>query len=466
VAHGGARRAVLNERPARPKEGFDLRLGIGVVIATTANAFEAVAVVTALPEISDALDGDALYGATFATYMLANLVAIIATGELADRRGPFVPFLVGAVLFSAGLVVSGLAPTMAVLVIGRALQGLGGGALYGVSYAAIGKGFSSDHQPRVFAWLSSAWVLPAVLGPLVAGVVVEHLSWRWVFLGLLPLVPVLLVLAGPALRRLAAETPVATAGVEADRRQPSRLMPALTLAAGVGLLVVSLPSDRPVVAVGGTVVGLAVSWRPLRQLFPAGFVVAAPGLAAIVVVRLLVNYGFFTVDSTIPLAADRIHGSSALVAGLLLAGGSLAWTVATTIHSRRAHQWPAQSTVAAGFGCVAVGAVITLPMLLSSVTPWLAFGTWAVAGFGIGLVFNTTSVRAMAAAPHGGEGVVGSQLQMADALGFAVGGAVSGAFVASADRVDGSVQVPLAMVWITAAVIAVLGAAVALRRLR
>jgi MFS family permease len=449
MAARGARSPALSESP------FDTRLGIGVVLATTVNAFEAIAVVTALPEISDALDGDALYGATFSAYMLANLVAIIATGEQSDRRGPLVPFVVGAVVFAAGLLVSGLAPTMTVLVVGRVLQGLGGGALYGVAFAAIGKGFDADHQPRVFAWLSSAWVLPSVIGPLIAGVVVSQLSWRWVFLGLLPLVPVTVVLTAPALRRLAPDSKPAA---------PSRLVPALVLAAGVGLLVAALPDRRPAVAVGGAVLGLAVAWWPLRRLFPLGFARLARGLAAVIVVRLLANYSFFIVDSTIPLAADRIHGTSALVGGLLLTGASLTWTAATLLHSARAKQWLLQRVLVAGFLLLAVGSLLVLPILRSAVSPWLAFGTWMIAGFGIGLVFNATSVDAMGDAPDGGEGVVGSQLQMADALGFAIGGAVSGAFVAAADRGDGAVGSPLAVVWLSAAAVATLAAAIAWRR--
>src|SRR5207342_2962191 len=82
-------------------------LAAGLVMAVTLNAFEAVAVVTAMPAISKELNGDRLYGAAFSAYMLANLVALVVGGEQSDRRGPAAPFLGGVAVFAVGLVVAG-----------------------------------------------------------------------------------------------------------------------------------------------------------------------------------------------------------------------------------------------------------------------------------------------------------------------------------------------------------------------
>ena len=100
-------------------------LAAGLVMAVTLNAFEAVAVVTAMPAISKELNGDRLYGAAFSAYMLANLVALVVGGEQSDRRGPAAPFLGGVAVFAVGLVVAGLAPTMEIVLLGRVLQGAG-----------------------------------------------------------------------------------------------------------------------------------------------------------------------------------------------------------------------------------------------------------------------------------------------------------------------------------------------------
>ena len=103
-------------------------------------------------------------------------------------------------VFAIGLVVGGLAPSMLVLVLGRALQGLGAGAMPAISYVCIGRGYPHEQRPTMFALISSAWVIPSVAGPALAGVIGSAFGWRWVFLGLLPLCGVigLLALAGVA----------------------------------------------------------------------------------------------------------------------------------------------------------------------------------------------------------------------------------------------------------------------------
>ena len=96
--------------------------------------------------------------------------------------------MAGLVAFIGGLAISGTATTMAQLVAGRAVQGLGGGLLITAIYVVLGEAFPEVVRPKIFAAMSGAWVLPALLGPIVAGTLSEHASWRWVFIGLLPFV--------------------------------------------------------------------------------------------------------------------------------------------------------------------------------------------------------------------------------------------------------------------------------------
>ena len=110
-------------------------------------------------------------------------------------------------LFSAGLAVAGLAPTMLILVAGRALQGIGGGAVPAVAYASIGRGLPGRLRARMMAVLSTAWVVPGLAGPALSAEVAHLFGWRWVFLGLLPLVAIAGLIALPSLRRLAHRAP-------------------------------------------------------------------------------------------------------------------------------------------------------------------------------------------------------------------------------------------------------------------
>ena len=428
-------------------------LAAGLVMAVTLNAFEAVAVVTAMPAISKELHGDRLYGAAFSAYMLANLVALVVGGEQSDRRGPAAPFLGGVTVFAIGLVVAGLAPTMAVVLLGRVLQGAGSGSLASVAYVGIGRAWSAEDQPRLFALLSTAWVVPSLVAPVAAGWITEQVGWRWVFLGLLPLVPILLLLAARPLIRLGPPPEPHTG----ERRWPL----AARLAAGSGLVLAGLQAASVLMALPLLAVGLALAAPALLRLLPEGTLRAEPGIPAAIAARLCVNIAFFGCDTFVPLAATRIHGASTLVAGAVILGGSLVWTAGANLSARM--HWPPARAARTGFLALAAGTAGTVLVTVSAIPLWVTFLTCALSGFGIGVVFNTTSVSAMGQAPAGQEGLIGSQLGVADALGFATIGAIGGAMVGVADRGVLDLAPALALVFVLASAIALVGAAVAPR---
>jgi len=131
------------------------RLTVGLVMLVVATAFEALAVATSMPATVRELGHLDLYGWAFSAFLLTNLVGITVGGGESDRIGPARVISAGTLLFASGLVVSGFAPSMAVIVAGRALQGFGGGLLFSAAYAAIARAYRVEIQPRVLAVLSS-----------------------------------------------------------------------------------------------------------------------------------------------------------------------------------------------------------------------------------------------------------------------------------------------------------------------
>ena len=241
-------------------------LTAGLLGLVSAAAFEGLAVPTVLPALVDELGGLELYGWAFSAFWLTNIIGITLAGSDADRRGPGRALAVGTLLFAAGLIVSGLAPGMPFVIAGRAIQGLGSGALGSVVYAAIARAYDPSARPRMIALVSSAWVVPGLVGPALAGVVTDTVGWRWVFLGIVP--PVLLMGAAvyPQLARLG---PVerAVAPARDDRR---RALDAVQLAVGSTVVLAGLSVAWPLPAIPLLAGGLWLGAAALRHLLPPG----------------------------------------------------------------------------------------------------------------------------------------------------------------------------------------------------
>ena len=199
-------------------------LTVGLVLTITLVAFEALAVSTVMPIAARELGGLELYGWVFSAFFLGSLIGIVVVGGLIDRRGLALPFAAGLSLFGAGLLIGGLAPSMQVLVLARFIQGLGAGTIQPIAYTAIARTLPESLRPRMFATLSTAWVVPGLIGPAIAGTIGELVGWRYVFLGLLPLIGIAGALTLGALRNVAAAPPRTTVQ---DRRLPLALVVAL-----------------------------------------------------------------------------------------------------------------------------------------------------------------------------------------------------------------------------------------------
>ncbi len=205
------------------------RLLVGVVGAVVAVAFEAIAVSTAMPVAARDLDGLSQYGLAFSIFLTTSLVGMVAGGELADRRGPLVPFVTASVVFAVGLGLAAVAPSMWVLVVARGVQGLGAGLNVVALYVVVARAYPASLRPRVFSAMSGGWIVPALVGPPIAGLLADRVSWRAVFLLVLPLLVTATLLVVPHLRGtgVASGDPV---------RSRSRLVPAAAAAAATGLL--------------------------------------------------------------------------------------------------------------------------------------------------------------------------------------------------------------------------------------
>jgi MFS family permease len=402
-------------------------LTAGLVLTITFVASEALAVVTVMPVVARDLGGVGLYGWAFSAFLLGSVVGIVVAGREADRRGPAIPFVAGLLLFGAGLAVAGLAPSMTVLVAGRVLQGLGAGAAPAVAYATVGRTLTGPLQARMMAVLSTAWVVPGLAGPVLAAEVAHVFGWRWVFLGLLPLVAVAGVIAVPALVRLG---PPGSA-----REQEHRLTDGVVTAAGAGMILAGLTlavGSGAVLAGGALIVaGGAAGLPALRRLAPAGTLSARPGLPAAILVRGLLTFAFFGTDTYVTLAITAVRHRSPLVASIAVTGATLTWAAGSWVQARLSGTWEGRRLVRAGLVIVLAGVAGMIVMLQPVVPVWVGLAAWTLAGLGMGLGFTPLSLMILGRAPPGREGWASASMNLADVLGTAIGIGVGGAAVAA-----------------------------------
>ncbi len=404
-------------------------LTFGILLGVTLVAFEALAVVTIAPRFSAELGGTHLYGWVFSGLLLTSLFGTVLGGQLSDSRGPGWVILLGIIVFGLGLVVGAAAPSMPVLLIGRLLQGLGGGALVTALYAVVNLAYDDRLRPSLFAAMSSAWVVPGLVGPLLAGLVAEAVGWRAVFWGLLPLLVGVAGLTVPAFGRfLRPDAPKA----------PSRLPQALGLSLGTGLFLAGLTLASwwglVLLAVGGP-----LAFWSLRKLTPAGTLRARPGLPAVVASRGLFYAAFGGVEAFLAFMLTRVHGYSEAVTGVAIATGALSWALGSFVQSRLdkrgAGDLERARRIRLGTVLLSIGLPVQLVALFApSYSLPISVVGWATAGLGIGLAHATASVLAFAYAPEGQGGTVSASLQLADQFSSALSTGIGGALLAFATR--------------------------------
>lgn len=406
-----------------------MALTVGLVMMITVAAFEALAIGTVLPKVKDDLGDVALYGWVFSAFLLTSLVGITFAGEQADQYGPGRPYAIGLTLFAIGLAIGGFAPSMEVLVAGRAIQGIGAGAIPPVAYVAVARAYPESARPRMFALFSTAWVLPGLVGPALAGAGAEYLTWRVVFIAILPLVGAAALLTLPALRRIGPPPP----GEANDAPDRSRVPVSLALAAGAGLLLggISLRSawfSPPLV-----LAGLAVSAPALHRLTPSGTFRAARGLPAAIVGIGALNWAFFATDAFIPFMLTEVRGTSTLVAGFVITSATLSWSAGTWIVDQTATRFQRRSMVCVGFALIVVGIAGLVPVLHGDVPVGVTVLTWAIGGLGIGIAYPNFSLITLAEAPTAEVGMVSSAVKLTEALSAAMGTGIAGAIVAGGE---------------------------------
>jgi EmrB/QacA subfamily drug resistance transporter len=404
-------------------------------------AIDSTIIATAVPSVVADLGGFGQFPWLFSVYLLAQAVTVPVYGKLADLFGRKPVMLFGIGLFLTGSILCSAAWSMLALIIFRALQGLGAGAIQPMSMTIAGDIYTLEERGRVQGYLASVWGVSAVVGPTLGGVFSEYLTWRWIFFVNIPLC----VIAASALIRNFREQ---------VSRKPHRIDYAgsALLALGCSMLILGLLEDGQawpwisVPGIGVLAVGLAlmalfivVQRRAAEPVLPSWLlrrrVLIAANLTAVGVGAVLIG-----LTSYVPTYAQRVLGTTPLVAGFALAALTVGWPITSSQSSKVYLRAGFRATALIGSAVAILGTALTI--LLGPRSSVLLVGVCCfVVGAGLGFVAAPVLIAAQNAVGWDERGVVTAANMFSRSIGSALGVAFFGA-IANASFTSSSPSVP------------------------
>lgn len=403
---------------------------IGVMTGMFIAALEATVVGTAMPTVISSLGGLNHYSWVFSAYLVTSTVTVPVWGKLSDLYGRRLFYQLGIAVFLLGTLLSGLSTSMEQLIVFRALQGLGAGALVPLGMTIIGDIFTLEERAKMQAYFSGVWGLSSVIGPVVGGFITDQISWRWVFFVNLPIGVVAAIIIGFALKE-----PKLTARPKVDYLGAALLMTAISLLMLAlvegGASLSTLLTTENIALITASVVLLAlfffVEKRAPDPIIPFDMF-RNRTVAVAVVAGFLGGVAMFGAISFIPLFAQGALGSTATAAGSLLTPLMLAWVSMSVIGGRILLKTGYRAVALTGFLVLAAGFVLLALFQRDTPRGWLYFDLVLI-GSGLGLTMLTLLIAVQQAVERTKLGVATSLNQFTRAIGGAFGVAIMGAFL-------------------------------------
>lgn len=404
---------------------------IALMLATGLIAIESTIIATAVPSIVDDLGGFAQFPWLFSIYLLAQAVSVPIYAKLADTLGRTPIILTGIGLFLLGSILCGFAWDMTSLIVFRAVQGLGAGAVLPVSVTIAGDIYSVRERAKAQGYLASVWAISSVVGPTLGGLFSQYLDWRWIFFVNIPLC----LLAAFMLKRNHKEK-IERTSHRLDIAGASVLTVALTL-----LILAVLEGGNAWAwnswqSIGSFAVGVVllvifglVERRAAEPVLPLGLfkrrLITTTSLISLGVGGILVGLTSF-VPTFLEVSAD----ATPLIGGLAVAALTLGWPIAASQSGKIYLRIGFRPTALIGLGVSVVGAVM-LWTTAGTPNPWLVAASCFVVGLGLGLVATPTLIAAQSSVDWEERGVVTGTNLFMRSIGSAVGVAIFGAIANS-----------------------------------
>ncbi|MBV9242586.1 MAG: MFS transporter [Acidobacteria bacterium] len=404
----------------------------GVMTGMAIAALEATVVGTAMPTVIASLGGIAEYSWVFSAYLVTSTVTVPVWGKLSDLYGRRLMYQLGIGVFLLGTALSGFSTSMTQLIIFRAIQGLGAGALVPLGMTIIGDTFTLKERAKMQALFSGVWGLSSVIGPMVGGFITDQISWRWVFFINLPVGILAAIIIGIALKE-----PKRTEKPSIDYLGAMTLMLAISLLmlamveGGKSLSTLVAGENLVLIASSLLLLGIFiyVETRAKDPMIPFRLF-RNKTISVATFAGFLSGVAMFGGISFIPLFAQGTLGMTATQAGSLLTPLMLSWVSMSIIVGRLMLKIGYRIITILGFLVLSGGFMLLSSFQRTTPVYWLYFDLILV-GTGLGLTMLTLLIAVQQSVERSDLGTATSLNQFFRAIGGALGVAVMGAFLTS-----------------------------------
>ena len=403
----------------------------GVMTGMLLAALEATIVGTAMPTIVAALGGLAHYSWVFSAYLLTSTVTVPVWGKLSDLFGRRRLFQIGVAVFLIGSALCGFAQSMTQLIVWRAVQGVGAGALVPLAMTIIGDIFTLQERARMQGLFSGVWGVSSVFGPLVGGFITDQLSWRWVFLINVPVGIAAAALIGFALVEPKRETRPSIDYAGAAVLTLAMTMLLLVLGEGSDPRVLLQPRNLALMAAVGVLLAafVRIEKRAADPVVP--FVLFRNRVVSVaIIVGFLAGIAMFAAITFVPLMAQGVLGATATEAGTFLTPLMLSWVLASIVGGRLMIRLGSRTLVLSGLGLMLIG-FCALATFTRDTPRTLMIVELVLIGAGLGLTMLTLLIASQHAVPREQLGITTSLNQFSRSMGGALGVAILGALLAA-----------------------------------
>jgi EmrB/QacA subfamily drug resistance transporter len=404
---------------------------VGVMLSIFLAAMESTVVATAMPRVVGTLGGLEIYSWVFSGFLLTSTVTMPVWGRLSDLLGRRRVFLGGLTIFLAGTALSGLSQSMAQLIVFRMLQGLGAGSLMTIGMTIVGELFGLERRARMQGYISGVWGVASLCGPLVGGLLTDHVSWRWVFYINLPFGAVAMVLIGAGLRepsRQGRRPVIDYAGLGLFTAGVSALLLGV-LEAGRVARWTGADVLGPLVLAAAALIGfVAIERRAAEPIVPLPLFRVRLVLAASVT-GFLAGMAMFGAISFVPLFLQSVSGLSATAAGVVLIPFVLGWVAMSIVSARLVLRIGYRPVVSAGMFCL-TAAFLLLSRWSASLTQSVAMRDALLGGVGMGLTMVPMLIAVQSSVTRAELGAATSMIQFFRTLGGTIGLSVMGTVMA------------------------------------